>query len=183
MGIDNQSQLAAAREFTQTVVAMLANEKGVHAETAISSAARIDGTFVLRSCRLPLAGFQPGTSLLFDGADERGQQVLQTVGDTLAALGVPFDARKIDYDLPENHTPLMELSETQAMLDSACRAIAAKHGLPDSDAASAAAISTAILIQKCAAFLDPHIAYVIAVYGIVEASKTVPFDMVASTVQ
>ena len=98
-----------------------------------------------------------------------------TVGETLASLEVPFDPRKLEFDTPEANSPQMGLAETQSTLDAEFRAILARHRLTEQEGAQAAAVSTAVLIQKCAAFLDPHISYPIAVYGMVEAAKTVPW--------
>src|SRR4030095_16275817 len=91
MIVENTNQLKASAEFTQTVISLLANGRGVHAETAISAAARMAGTFVLRSCRLPVSNFKPGTPIYSDLIDEEGQKVLGTVGDTLSGLKVRLD--------------------------------------------------------------------------------------------
>ena len=173
---NNPGQFQAAGELNQVIISKLATERGVHAETAISAAARLAGTCLLRSAKLPLTNFSPGTSILSDAVDESGQKLLGSVGQTLASLDVPFDPARLDYDLADEHRPHLDLLETQALLEPSFRAILANHGLNEQEGASAAAIATAILIHKCAGFLDPHVAYVIAVYGMVEASKTVPFE-------
>jgi hypothetical protein len=173
---ENPNQIKASAEFTQTVISGLATDKGVHAETAISAAARMAGTFALRSCGLPLSQFTPGTSILGDVIDEQGQKVLATVDETLASLNVRLDAEKLDYDLPEANSPRMELDEVQSVMDAAYRAIADKYHLSNEETAHAAAMSTAVLIQRCSGVLDPHLGYTIAVYGMVEGSKTVPYN-------
>ena len=45
---------------------------------------------------------------------------------------------------------------------------------PNSPAAWAAAITSAILVQKCAQIVDPHVGYRVAAYCFVEGAKTVP---------
>ena len=175
--IENPNQHKASAEFTQAVISQLANDKGVHAETALSAAARMAGTFALRSCGLPLSQFAPGTSILGDVIDEQGQKVLHTVDQTLAGLSVTLDPQKLDYDLPEANSPRMTLAEIQSVMDASFRAIAGRYNLSNEEAAHAVAMSTAVLIQKCSGVLDPHLGYTIAVYGMVEASKTVPFVM------
>jgi hypothetical protein len=109
--------------------------------------------------------------------DEQGQKVLHTVEETLAGLSVTLDPQKLDYDLQEANSPRMTLAEIQSVMDVSFRAIAGKYNLSDEEAAHAVAMSTADLIQKCSGVLDPHFGYTIAVYGMVEASKTVPFVM------
>src|SRR5262249_24449095 len=109
-----------------------------------------------------------------DVIDEQGHQVLSTVGEALARLNVALDSQRLDYELPARNAPQMELQETQSMLDTSFRAIAEKYDLSEEEGAHAAAVSTAVLIQKCSEWLDPHIGYTIAFYGMVEACKTVP---------
>ncbi len=179
---DNPNQFAASAEFTDAVISKLATSRGIHAETAISAMARMAGTLLLRSSGLPLANFAPRTSIFSDVMDQLGQQLIRVVDQGLAAMQVPFDVSKIDYDLGHEHTPKMGLMETQQLLDLRFRSILDHYGLTEAEGAYAAAISTAVLIENCADFLDPHVAYVIAVYGMVEASKTVPFDGVAGQV-
>jgi hypothetical protein len=174
MMIQNPNQLKASAEFTQTIISRLATEKGVHAETAISAASRMAGTFALRSCGLPLAQFTPGTPIFGEAIDEQGNKVLNTVGETLAGMDIELDPRRINYDLLEANSPHMELAEVQSMLDASFRAIADKYHLTAEEGAHAAAVSAAVLIQKCSACLDPHVAYTVAMYGMVEACKTVP---------
>jgi hypothetical protein len=174
--IDNPKQLEASTEFNEVIISKLATEKGVHAETAISAASRMAGTFLLRSTGLPIDSLKPGTPVFSDLIDDQGRRVLATVDWALSSLGVPLDIRKVDYDLSDEHDPGMALMQTQVLFDPSFRAILGKYGLSDAEAAHSAALSTAILIQKCAPFLDPHIAYAIAAYGMVEGCKTVPFD-------
>jgi hypothetical protein len=180
--IPNPQQFEAAAEFVQTIISRLANDRGVHAETAVSAAARMAGTFVLRSCGLPLAQLPAGSPVFSDRIDDRGGEVLGRIGEALAAMNVPFDARKLTYDVPEGNTPQIDLEQTQAMFAAAYADIQVRRGLDDGQAAHAAAVSVAILIHKCAGVLDPHLAYTIATYGMVEASKTVPYHEPAQVV-
>jgi len=170
----NVAQIQAARDFNQAIISKLATENGVHAETAISAASRMAGTLLIHASGLPLDNFKPGSPILSDNMNERGQEMLKVVDQTLDLLKVPFDATKLDYDLPPDHSPLMELLETQSLLEEPFRAVLTRHGLTAQQGAYAAAISTAMLIQQCSGILDPHVAYVIAAYGMVQAVKTVP---------
>src|SRR5262245_11460391 len=174
MKLDNPRQLAAADEFNLIIMYKARSKRYVHAETAISAAARMAGTFVLRSAGLPVDRLEPGAAIFSDPVNTRGQQVLGLVDQALAALGVAFDARKVKYDLPKKHDPLLSLMETQAVLDAPFQAIVRKFGLTDIEAAESLAVAAAILMQKCAGFLDPHVAYALVAYGMVEGSKTVP---------
>jgi hypothetical protein len=130
---------------------------------------------LLRSTGLPISQIEPGTPVFSDVANEQGEKLLGTVGETLAALKVPFDPAKLNYEMPEQNTPHLNLKEMQSTLDAPFRAILTKYRLTEHEGAEAAALSTGMLIQRCAGFLDPHIAYVIAAFGIIEACKTVPW--------
>src|SRR5436189_5213035 len=141
MTSDNPKQIEAAKEFNQAIIAGLANEKGVHAETAISAAARMAGTFLLLSTGLPLTNFEAGRSILCDLVDEQGQEVLGLIDQALASMNVPFDPSRVDYDVPEAHSPMLDLMQTQALLDEPLRAIAGKYELADEESATALAIS------------------------------------------
>src|SRR5215831_1424201 len=149
MVIENPNQLKASAEFTQAVISRLATEQGVHAETAISAASRMAGTYVLRSCGLPLSDFAPGAPIFADAIDEEGQHVLRTVDDALAAMNVVLHPEKLDYDVPAANNPRMELAEVQSLLASSFRAIVDKYNLSENEGAHAAAVSTAVLIQRC----------------------------------
>src|SRR5262245_28689442 len=127
MMIPNPNQMKASAEFTQTIISLLATDRGIHAETAISAVSRMAGTFALRSCGLQLAQFAPGSPILGDVIDERGQKVLHTLDAALASLDVALDPQKLDYTLPEANTPHMNLAEVQALLDASFQAIADKY--------------------------------------------------------
>jgi hypothetical protein len=175
MKMQNPNQFKASSEFTQVVMSRLTTDRGIHAETAISAAARMAGTFVLRSCGLPLSNLTPGAPVFSDLIDEQGQNVLRTVDQILAEMNLVLDGQKLVYEIPEDNTPHMELPDVQAMFDASFRTIATKYNLTEEESAHAAAISAGVLIQKASGILDPHVGYIIATYGMIEACKTVPF--------
>jgi hypothetical protein len=172
--MQNPNQFKASSEFTQMIMSRLATDRGIHAETAVSAAARMAGTYVLRSCGLPLSSLTPGTPIFSDLIDEQGQKVLATIDQMLAGMNVVLDGQKLVYDIPEEHAPHLELPDVQSVLDAPFRNIAEKYNLSEAETAHAAAMSAAVLIQKASVILDPHISYIIATYGMVEGSKTVP---------
>jgi len=176
VNIRNPKQLQASDEFNQIIIAKLATDQGVHAETAIAAVSRMAGTFVLRATGLPIATLKPGTPVFSDVIDDQGQKVLATVDQALASLGVPVDSRRVNFDLSDEHNSHLKLMETQAMFDPLFRAIVTKYGLTDAEAAHCAAFATADLIQKCAQVLNPYIAYAVAAYAMIEGCKTVPYD-------
>lgn len=174
--MNSRTQYKTATELTHTILSKLAIATGVHAESAVSAAARMAGTLLLRSCHLPLTRFKPGSPLFSDRLNELGPKVLESVDKTLALLNIPIDTKKLNYDIAEANQPLLNLLEVQSLLDPSFRVILQKHGLSDEEGAHAAAVSTAIIIEKTKSVLNPQIAYAIAVNGLVAGCKTVPYD-------
>ena len=176
MMIRNPNQFKASAELTQTILTKLATERGVHAETAISAAARMAGTYLLRSSGLPIAQFAPGAALFSDMMDDQGQLLLRAVDEVLASLNIAMDPEKMDFTVPDEHQPQMALMEMQTLLGPPFEAIFKKYQLTAKEGAYSAVISTAVMMQKTAGVVDPYVGYAIAAYGIVESCKTVPVD-------
>ena len=180
MMINNPNQFKASAELTQTILAKLTTEKGVHAETAIAAAARMAGTYMLRSSGLPLERFKPGTPVFSDIMNERGPMLLKTVDEVLESMNIAVNPRRVDCNVPDEHQPHMDLMDMQTLLDPAFEAIFHKYQLSIEEGAYAAAISTAVMIQKTAGVMNPYLGYAIAANGMVESCKTVPASAVAA---
>ncbi|HTS24317.1 MAG TPA: hypothetical protein VMH81_00465 [Bryobacteraceae bacterium] len=177
MSTNDNTQFEVAADFTKTICLKLAEDKRIHAQTAISAAARMAGTLLLRSSNLPLSLLKPGTPVFSDLLNSQGQRVFGTMGQTLARLKVPFDPRKLNYDLQTENQPHMGLMEVQSLLDSPFHEILRRYSLTEEQGAYAAAVCAAILIYQWAGVVDPHVSYIIATYGIVEGCKTVPVSL------
>jgi hypothetical protein len=180
MTIENPNQFKASAELTQTILTKLTTERGVHAETAISAAARMAGTYMLRSSGLPLERFTPGTPVFSDIMNERGPLLLRTVDEVLESMNIAINPRRVDCNIPDEHQPHMDLLEMQTLLDPAFEAVFRKYQLTVEEGAYAAAIGTAVMIQKTAGVINPYLGYAIAANGIVESCKTVPVAAVAA---
>lgn len=170
------SRVIAGDEFYTVILNCLTGERGVHAETAVAAAGRMAGTFLLRSFRLPIDDFPPGQSVYFEAVNDNGRRLIGLLGGTLQQLNVsvsvdPGQALALKDAFP----PQLTILETQALLDQPLVVVAAKHGLAQEEAAEACTMTAARIIQACSSALDPNAAFGIAVYGIVEGSKTVPF--------
>ncbi len=175
--VPEEAQFLAANEYYGLILGRLADERGVHAETAISAAARMAGTFMLRSFGLPLEGMEPGSAVLSEAANDRGPLLLNTLGAGLNALDVVLDPDRIRSDFPDDNRPHLSVTEVQERLEASMREVAVKHHLGDEQAAHAAALATARLIKATSQVLDPHVAFALAAYGFVEGSKTVPVSL------
>lgn len=165
-------EIQAAREIVTLVFEKIADERGVHAETAVSAAGRMAGTFLLRSCSLPVATLTPGAPVLSDAVNAKGPVLVELFQLVLQELGVAPGANPTANATPA--APLFTVPEVQARLDDGVGAIAARHGLDDERTARAGAIATAMIVKQTAGVLDAGAAFGIATLGFVEGAKTVP---------
>lgn len=170
----SQAQIQAATEFGTT--AMRAFDQGgtFPAETVISSVARMAGSFLFRSLRLPLTGIAPGSVVLSEQANQQGPRLIQILGGVLQGVGVTLDHSKLSAGQAAAKGLEEPFLQTQKRLEAQFAAIRDKHGLSDGQAADAAAAATAVLIKNCSTLLDPHLGFGLAVYGFIEGSKTAP---------
>jgi hypothetical protein len=110
-------QVTAAEEFAAATIGALRTERGVHAETAVAGAARMAGTFLIRSFGFPLGGIEPGQVVLSGKANEEGPRLVSILGGVLARVGIDLDARKLEDDPGPDRKPLLGFLETQRRLE------------------------------------------------------------------
>jgi hypothetical protein len=169
-----KDQVAAANEMVTAIVGALSVDGRVHAETAVAAAARLAGTFLFRSFGFPPTTAPPGSPVLSDAANERGPAVIQTFATVLGRLGVSLENPDLSEPIPEQHRPRLDVVETQRALEPALDRIARAHQLDLVAAAHTAAVAAAILVQRTQSVLVPRLGAALAVYGVVEGSKTMP---------
>src|SRR5262245_10112258 len=101
------AQRAAADEYIQILLRECRTQAGVHAGTAIASAARMAGTFLLRSFSLPLKDVAPGTPVLSEQANDHGPLLMRTLGTELIGLVAGLDQNRLSEPVPDNVAPLL----------------------------------------------------------------------------
>lgn len=170
------AQLAAADAMVDVIIELLRTDRGVHAETAIAGAARIGGTFLFRSFGYNLKDAQPGSPVFSDAANEHGPLLMRTLETQMRALGIETLELTRDGEVPDEHRPHLSVIETQTLLEAPLRRISNEHRLSSEQAAHACALAAARLVKMCAQVLEPRIGFTLAVYGLVEGSKTMPFN-------
>lgn len=173
-----QPQIDAAQVFANAVVNELRTDKGVHAETAVASIARMAGTFLFRSFGFQLAHVEPGGVVLSEQANEAGSRLIQVLASALAEIGVALDAKKLGASGLEANQPKLGFLETQKRFEPLFSGIRARHGLSLVEAAEAAAVATAFVVHQCGSVLDPNVAFGVAVFGFIEGTKTAPHPVV-----
>ena len=168
------AQLKASKIIAHVIINDLATERGAHAETCVTAAARMGGTLLFRTFGLPTANMTVGAPILSDIANERGPLLVEVMKSGLAGLGIVVDESKVSAGPTPDHGPLISIIETQQKLDDKIAEIAAIHGLYGDTAARACALAAALLISQTRSMLDPSISFGLAVYGFVEGTKTNP---------
>lgn len=151
------------------------SERAVHPETAIACAARLAGSLLLRSFGLKLEGFAPGAVLLSNEANGRGPQLIGILGGALQNMGVALDQTKLGGDNSmRGQAPKFTLVESLGLVQDDALRIANECGLGLEEAAQAAALATAFIVQECAKDIGGEVGFNAAVYGFIEGCKTVP---------
>ena len=168
------AQTSAAEEIANVIVQLLQSERGVHAETTVSAAGRLAGTFLIRSFELDLSAIAPGTPIFSEDANERGPLLFQTLSMALSEARVPLDGSRIGEPIPSENAPQLSILEVQARLEPAVRAIVVGAGLDLEQSAHACALAAGQLIARSTAVLEPHVGFMLAAQGFVEGSKTAP---------
>lgn len=164
----------AAREFANATLAALRIPGGVHPPTVVAACARMAGTYAFRSFDLPLEGVTPGQAVLSEPADKEGTMLMRVVANLLATLKVQIADAPPASNADPKSKPARDFLATQRLIEPLFAPIRAQHALTDRESAQAAAAATAMLIHAVVKHLDPNAGFGIAVYGIVEGTKTAP---------
>lgn len=140
---------------------------------AISSAARLAGSFLFRSFALKINNAKPGTVVLSEIANTKGPQLVNITYAVLQSFGIEIDNRKIpsenQKEAASNFVDVIAKMQTPAL------EIMKAHDLSYEQMAQSAAIATAFIIQQ-SSNISPEEGFGIAIYHYVEGSKTLPPD-------
>ena len=169
-----EAQHNAALEFANAAAATFGNNGSMHPGTVVAATARMAGTYLFRSFGFKLADVQPGQAVLSTEANEREPVLMRIVAGILDKGGIKLDDTQAGKPVDPKHAPTLPFLDTQRKIEPVFRAIRDRIALSERDAANAAALATAFLIQHCAKIMDPSVGFGIATYGIVEGSKTAP---------
>lgn len=172
-----QAQMRASDQYVEILKHSLATEKGVHAETAIAGAARMAGTFLLRSFNLPLHDLEPGSGVIFERVNNHGPLLFASLQAALFSFQITVDKSKITGHIPDEHRPRLSVIETQSLVEKQFRDVSKVLELNSEQSAHACALAAGHLIYLCNNILDPHVGFELAGLGFVEGSKTVPIPL------
>ena len=168
-------QNKAIGELVDLVASNVGVERAIHPATAISTAARLSGSFLFRTFGVQTESLEPGSILLSEQANEEGTQLINIVGSYLTNSNIAIDQTKIgavgeDKELEPKLTFLGAISLVQNEALEICK----RHGLNMEQSAQSAATATAFIVKECAAQIGAETGFNVAIYGFIEGSKTVP---------
>jgi hypothetical protein len=170
-----EAQNKVAGVFVDLVAARAGAGRAVHAETAIATAARLSGSLLLRSFNLDIQKFDPGSVLLSEKANEEGPQLINILGSMLQKFGVSLDKTKLGgSNALRGEEPKLSVVQSLTLLQGEAVRIAEENGLSLKEAAQSAAMATAFIVKECAGSIGGEVGFNVAIYGLIEGSKTVP---------
>lgn len=170
----SKSQLDAAGPFTDLIANTLGGEgRAVQTETAIASIARLSGSLLLRSFNFDLRKSEPGTVILSDEANIKGPELINIAASIVQRLGLELNATRARTK-GRGHVPNLSFLESMTLLQTPAMQICKDHDLTLEQGAQAAAVATGFIVKECARSIDVEVAFNVAVYGVIEGSKTIP---------
>lgn len=170
-----EAQNKVAGILVDLVAARAGTGRAVHAETAISTAARLSGSLLLRSFDLDIQKLEPGSVLLSEKANEEGPQLINILGSVLQNFGVTLDKTKLGgSNAVRGEAPKLSVVQSLGLLQEDAIRLAGENLLSLKEAAQSAAMATAFIVKECAGSIGGEVGFNVAIYGLIEGSKTVP---------
>ena len=176
-----KNQNEAVNDIVEMVVNVIGNgSREIDTTEAISSTARLAGSFLFRSFGFKINDAKPGTVMLSEEANIKGPQLVNITHAVLQNFGIQIDNNKMSNGnqkhAESNFVDVISKVQVSA-LD-----IMKKRELNYEQMAQSAAIATAFIIQQSNK-ITPEEGFGIAIYHYIEGSKTNPpdFNLVAKS--
>ena len=174
MEISN-NQNNAVNEIVEMIVTVIGNgSREIDTTEAISSTARLAGSFLFRSFKFQVKDAKPGTVMLSEEANTKGPQLVNITHAVLNNMGVQIDNNKMSND---NQQPAeSNFVDVITKVQGPAIEIMKKNDLNFEQMAQSAAIATAFIIQQ-SNNITPEQGFGTAVYHYIEGTKTLPPDI------
>ena len=91
-----EQQHKAADQIIELIAAALGENRAMHPGTAITSCARLAGSFLFRSFNFPAKNISPGNVVLSEHANEKGPVLINILGWTLSNFEINIDTSKLN---------------------------------------------------------------------------------------
>ena len=183
-GAETGQTFAVLQELPERLAAViitaLKTDMGVHAETAIATAATLTGEYVLRASGFDFSGMAPGSAVFSETAnqilfDADGQLTVSDVFiNALFAGGVDVSKNSWPETVPEAHQVVMDPLQILGRMRPELEALFGALELDYLERAYAAAGATAALVSQTRKVLDPNIGKALALEAMLRGVKTVP---------
>ncbi len=166
------NQDRAVEEIVEMVVSVIGNGSRVIDTTeAISSTARLAGSFLFRSFEFKIDDAKPGTAMLSEEANTKGPQLVNLTYTVLQNMGVQIDNNKMsDVNQQQAESNFVDVI---GKVQSPALKIMKKNGLNYEQMAQSSAIATAFIIQQ-SNNITPEEGFGTAIYHYIEGTKTFP---------
>ena len=167
-----KNQHKAVDEIVELVVSVMGNgSREIDTTEAISGTARLAGSFLFRSFGLKPNDAKPGTVILSEEANTKGQQLIDMTHAVLHNFGIQIDDSKMfgrnQKEATSNFVDIIAKMQTPAL------EIMKRNDLDYEQMAESSAIATAFIIQQ-SGNLTPEEGFGTAIYHYIEGTKTFP---------
>lgn len=169
-----KNQNKAVNDIIEMIVSVLGKgTRELDTTEAISSTARLAGSFLFRSFDFKINDAKPGTVMLSEEANTKGPQLVNITHAVLQNFGIQIDNNKMSagnqMHATSNFTDIIAKLQTQAL------EIMKTNDLSYEQMAQSAAIATAFIIQQ-SNNITPEEGFGTAIYHYIEGTKTFPPD-------
>ena len=166
------NQNKAVNEIVELIATKIGNEKReVDPIEAISTTARLAGSFMFRSFNFEINDPKPGSVILSENANVKGPELVNITYGMLNNFGITVDSEKVQNGAQDaskiSFVDAINLVQNEA-LD-----IMKKYDLSYEKLAQSAAIATAFMIQQSKNIVS-ETGFGTAIYYYIEGSKTYP---------
>jgi hypothetical protein len=169
-----KNQNEAVDDIVEMVVQVIGKgSREVDTTEAISSTARLAGSFMFRSFGFQLNDAKPGTVILSEQANTKGVELVNITDAVLENLGIRIDKNKLP--VAKQNQAVTNFAEVIGKIQVPALEIMKTRELSYEQMAQSAAIATAFIIQQSGNII-PEEGFGIAVYHYIEGSKTYPPD-------
>lgn len=172
-----QNQNKAVDDIVEMVVSVIGNgSREIDTTEAISSTARLAGSFLFRSFGFKINAAKPGTVMLSEEANTKGPQLVNITYAVLKNFGIQIDNNKMSNG--NQKQAVSNFVDVISKIQSPALEIMKNNALSYEQMSQSAAIATAFIIQQ-SNNITPEEGFGTAIYHYIEGSKTYPpeFDL------
>ena len=164
---------AAADELFEGICQGLADQCGIHLETAITAGGYLAGATLLECAGVDLSRLPAGAPVFVDEVNETGPLLVETLFDLCDRAGVDPEA-PMPADVPDENQSKRSYADLMAAFGPLLERVVDRHNVDVDHRPFVAVRAVAKFILEGRAHLDPAMAKTIATHAIIRAAKTVP---------